>query len=490
MIETRADTAQAERGLPIGAAWMTIAILTPVIAAFFARTMAIDLAYQIRAGNEMLASHRLLEVDTFTYTVNGAAWLNQQWGAQVILATTFRLGGWEAIAIVRGLLLAAVLWFLYASCRAFGVTARTAALLTIAGWLIGIEIMPQLRPQEFGFALFAMCLWALATRRGHPLRVWLVPAAMLPWANIHGSFPLGLLLLGFAWLEDRRDHPSSARQLVLAGIAGLAATFVNPFGVRAWSYVVDLSTHPIVSRRIAEWGPPSIHTWTGRFFFASLLAIAAWLARRSASTDWLKLLELGVFAVLSLLAIRGVVWWALVAPVIVASLLGPAKSDRYDQRSVLNVAIVVALVALLLLSLPVRRGEDPVSGGPAVLSYAPETLVAAARDAVPAGAHAFVSQLYASWSEFSAPDLLVAVDSRIEIFPEDVWDDYYLVSAGREGWEDVLDRWDVQVLVLQPDQAEGLLDVLATDPKWEPLLHTDQGSVFVRSEAIPVSVSR
>jgi len=485
MAKTGSDTSPAPRamarGLPIGSAWMAIAILTPVIATFFARTMAIDLAYQIRAGNDMLASHRVLDVDTFTYTVNGSVWLNQQWGAQVLLAATFRLGGWGAIAVTRGLLLGVVLWFLYASCRAYGVTARTAALLTVGGWLVGIEIMPQLRPQEFAFALFALCLWALATRRTDPWRVWLVPAATLLWVNIHGSFPLGLLLLLFAWLEDRRDHPFSARRTIIAGGAGLALTFVNPFGIRVWSYVVDLSTHPIVSRRIAEWGPPSIHTWTGRFFFASLLAIAAWLARRSASTDWLKLLQLGVFAVLSLLAIRGVVWWGLVAPVIVASLLGPPAPDRYEHRSMLNVFVVGALVVLAVLALPIRRGDDPVSGGPAVLSYAPENLVAAARDAVPAGSHAFVSQLFASWSEYSAPGLLVDVDARIEIFPEDVWDTYYLISSGQEGWEEALDRGGVSVLILQPDQAEGLLDVLPANPDWMPVVKNDQGSVFVRT---------
>jgi hypothetical protein len=485
MAEAGAESTRVERGLPISAAWMTIAIATPVVAAFVGRTMAIDLAYQIRAGNDILTSHHLLDVDTFTYTVHGAAWLNQQWGAQILLAAIYRLGGWSGIAIARGLLLGVVLWFLYESCRASGVTARTAALLTIAGWLIGIEILPELRPQEFAFTLFALCLWALATRRDHPWRVWLIPAAMLPWANIHGSFPLGLVLLGFAWLEDRRDDPGSARRILLALAAGLAVTFVNPFGVRVWSYVFDLSTHPVVSRRIAEWGPPSIHTWSGRFFFASLLLIAGWLARRSEPTDWVKLSELAVFAVLSLLAIRGVVWWALVAPVVVASLLGGSERERHDPRSPVHTALVVALLGITLVALPIRRGDDPATGGPAVLSFAPGALVSAARGAVPAGSHAFVSQLFASWSEYSAPGLLVAVDSRIELFPESVWDDYYLVSAGREGWTDILDRWGVNVLVLHPDQAAGLLAVLPSHPEWVPIAANDQGRVYLRRGVSP-----
>jgi hypothetical protein len=146
-----------------------------------------------------------------------------------------------------------------------------------------------------------------------------------------------------------------------------------------------------------------------------------------------------------------------------------------------NVMIAGVLILFLVITMPVGLGVDPASGGPAVLSYAPEHLVAAAREAVPSGSHAFVSQLHASWSEFSAPELPVAVDPRIELFPESIWDEYYLVSAGREGWERVLDRWDVEVLVLEPTQAEGLLAILDENAGWRRIAGDVNGAVYVRA---------
>ena len=89
--------------------------------------------------------------------------------------------------------------------------------------------------------------------------------------------------------------------------------------------------------------------------------------------------------------------------------------------------------------------------------------------------------MYASWSEYRAPGLPVAVDPRVELFPKETWDDYLLVSAGRDGWQQVLDRWGVDVLVLQPDQSTGLLAVIGNDPGWRPVLQTDHGSVYVRT---------
>jgi hypothetical protein len=462
----------------IEAVWAVLAVALPVAVTFVQKTQAVDLAYQIRAGESMLTSHSLLDVDTFTYTVRGQPWLNQQWLAQIVLGFLFRGGGWAAISFARGGLLALTVFLLYRSCRAVGARPRTAALLTIAGWFVTIEILPMLRPQQFGFALFALCVWALTTRREHPRRVWLLPLAVIPWANVHGSFPLALVLLGFAYVEDCRDR-RAARRVVLAAGACVLASFANPYGVRVWSYVVDLSTHPVVSHRVAEWGPPSIHTPTGLLFFLSLFGVFIFAARRR-PVPWLPLILLFVFAALALLAIRGVAWWGLIAPVVVAGVIRDEAKARDPDRSPINLAVISLLIVLVAFSPVVRRGTDPASGAPALLSFAPESLVAAAREAAPQGGNVFVSQLYASWSEFSAQDLAVAVDSRIEIFPESVWQDYFAISNGREGWESLLDRWKVHVLVLNPDQAEGLLQVIGDHSEWKLAASNEMGSVYVR----------
>ena len=464
----------------IDAAWAAVGVLVPVIVTLLTRTMAIDLAYQIRAGHDMLASHAVASTDTFTFTQAGQPWLNQQWGAQVLLAAIDGAGGWAGILLVRGALVFAIVLLLYRACRERGASPRTAALLTVAGWLTGIEIVDQLRPQQFAFVLFMVCVWLLARRDRHPHGVWLVPVAVIPWANLHGSFPLVFVLLLFAWLEDRRRAPSLARIEVLAGLVALVASFANPFGVRVWSYVWDLSTHPVVSHQVAEWGPPSVHSWTGRFFFVTLLGVAAYLARRRPPVDWRTLLELAFFAVLGLLAIRGVVWWGLYWPVVIAGLVQERERRASADRSPINAIVITCLVALTAVATTVHLGTDPVTRGPDVLSYAPTDLIDAAAASVPAGSHAFVDELYASWSEYLAPELPVAVDPRIEIFPKETWDDYLLVSQGRDGWQEVLDRWDVRVLVLHPDQSTGLLSVIDDDPRWRPVLKTDHGSVYER----------
>ena len=220
--------------------------------------------------------------------------------------------------------------------------------------------MDELRPQQFAFLLFMFCVWVLARRERHPRAIWLIPVAIVPWANLHGSFPIAFVLLLFAWLEDRRITPDLARAEVLVGAAGVVATLIGPFGARVWPYVWDLSTHPVVSRQVAEWSPPTLHSWTGRFFFASLFAVAAFLARRRPPVPWRTLAELAVFATLGLLAIRGVAWWGLYAPVIVAGLIaGSDRSAVRDERSPINAVVIASLVVLAAARARPTSGPTP-----------------------------------------------------------------------------------------------------------------------------------
>jgi hypothetical protein len=465
----------------VGTTWLFLAVAVPVALVLLSQTPAIDLAYQIRAGNMMLEERHVLASDAFSFTAHGQYWLNQQWGAQILLALAYRLVHWSGLALLRAALVGISMALVFFACRARGARARSAALLTVAGYLVGAQVMPQLRPQEFGVVLFAISQWAITTRARHPKRIWLVPPSVLLWANIHGTFPLVFLLLAFAWLEDRRNDRVAAKRTLSVSVISLVLTAIGPFGLRVWSYIGEVATHPAVRQMIGEWAPPTIRSWTGRAFLVSVFAVVVVIARRDQRVAWLQLLQLGVFAGLGFAAGRGVVWWGLAAPVIVAGLLDDADLVTDSARSSLN-GLLTAVVALaVVVAAFAQRGIDPVTRAPSWISYAPQDLVAAVQPAVPSGTRAFVSEPYASWVELRDPDLMVAVDPRIEVFPEAVWDDYTLVSSGREGWQEVLDRWGVDVLILHPGDASGLLNVIGSESDWRLLRTSLDGSVYVRS---------
>ena len=140
-------------------AWTALAITVAVAITWWTRSQALDLAYQVRAGDSMLSSGEVLRTDTFTYTVPGAPWLNQQWGAQVLFALVSRAGGWAALDLLRGLAVGVAVGAIAAACRARGASPPRAATLALVGWLVALPVMVQLRPQAIGAALFALAVW-------------------------------------------------------------------------------------------------------------------------------------------------------------------------------------------------------------------------------------------------------------------------------------------------------------------------------------------
>jgi hypothetical protein len=95
----------------------------------------------------------------------------------------------------------------------------------------------------------------------------------------------------------------------------------------------------------------------------------------------------------------------------------------------------------------------------------------------------FNPQPWGSWFEYAVPDVPLAIDSRLELFPTKVWDDYERVLAGAEGWETILDEWGVTIAVVEASNA-ALVDRL-TAADWE-VVHTDEeGSVLRPNEAGP-----
>ena len=473
-------TARPRALLSVDRVWTLIALAIPVIGGLALSMSTVDLAYHVRLGEQILGG-TLPRTDLFTFSVPGAGWIDQQWLAQAILAITHRLGGWDLVVILKALLIGVTFTLILAICRRSGASARVAAGLTIASYLLSSQHL-AMRPQLFAVPLFAATLWISATRDEHPARQWAIPVLVAVWVNVHGSFVLAPVLVAFDWLEDRRRHSPAARRTLLVGVAALLATLVNPFGPRVWSYAVEIATNTTITRFASEWEPTTVRSFTGAGLFASVVVLAWFLARRGESLPWPALLRLAFFFALALPAIRGVVWWGLVAPVTVAGMLrGPRTASDTDRRGspVMNVAMASTVVIATVVALPWWRSADPGQAS-AVLDKAPEGLALATAAVSDPGDRVWVDQVWASWFEFRLPDRPVFVDSRIELYPQQVWTDYLDAANGREGWESILDRWNVDVVVLSPGQSGQLLERIARDPDWRLTHGDDDGSVFIR----------
>jgi hypothetical protein len=464
---------KAMRRRPIDLAWASLVVLVPVVVALLSRMGTTDLTYHIRAGDEILTTHSLPRVDTYTFSVAGHPWLDQQWAAQIVLALGHRYGGWATLAFLQAVLVGASFFFIYLACRARGASVRTSSLLTVIGFLVASPTL-AMRPQLVALPLFAVALWALSSRERSPRRLWLIPVLAAICANVHGSFTIFPLIVGLTWIQDARRHVPGSRRLLWLTLATAAATLLNPFGVGVWRYAYDLSTNPIIRKTISEWAPVTATDVSGLFMIGSALAVVAVLARRGTPIRWTTLLWLGVFFMLAMSAQRAIVWWAMVTPVILAELFPAATVEAVHpgrEPKAPAVGIIAAMLVAVVVLLPWWRPNDLLSQDPpGITRYVVEN--------IPSGASMFVHQPWGSWFEFRTPNNPVYVDSRIEIIPKDVWDDYGQVGFAGADWREVLARLHPDVIVAADDW-KLLHDLEASDSGWRSVYKDDDGEVFL-----------
>ena len=201
-----------------------------------------------------------------------------------------------------------------------------------------------------------------------------LPVVGLLWANLHGSAILALpacVLIalvaspaGVRWgAWPRRSYVP----MVAAGLAGVAAMLVNPYGPRLLIYPFDRAVASAFSPAIVEWGSPdfgAVELVPFRVLLAALLPLAIWIPARARDPFLLLAGAAWTFAALGsvrFLAIAGPLLVVAVAPAVGAAVgrwLGTAESsaepsdgtsatedaDRVGQR--LGPAIAIAAVAI------------------------------------------------------------------------------------------------------------------------------------------------
>ena len=463
--------------LSLDGLWVALAILLPALIALLVPLPAVDLAYQVRAGHAILATGSVPRADTWTFTVWGTPWLDQQWLAQVLLAAGHAVGGWELLAVVRAALVGTVTGLLVAVALVVGTGARIGSVLALVAFALMAPAL-ALRPQLLGIALFAGLLLLVAGRRRWPRAYWLAPVLVLAWANVHGSFVLGPVLLGYAWLDDLVAGRPGRRQSLWVLVIGSLATILNPYLFNVWGYAVGIGASGAIAGRVSEWQRTSPLGIPGLLFYPSLLATAVLLYRSRRRVSW-PTWALGVgMAAIGAWAVRGVAWWAIVMVFLVAIALAPdpraaeAAASRPRRANALNAAVVAVLGVAIVAALPWWRPSDPLAGRVGLLSYAPTALALELADVARPGQRVAVPQLWASWLEWAVPDASYYIDSRFELYPLDVWNGYDDLAAGGAAGRAAVDRWSVEVVVVPPGGTEP-------DGSWARRIETPDGTILV-----------
>jgi hypothetical protein len=443
---------------------------------------AIDLAYHIKVGQLIVADHAVPRTDMLAWTTAGEPWLDQNWGAQLVLYGIWRLGGFPLLTVVHAALAMATWGLVAAACRRRTANLRLIAGAVLAGYAASAAAF-SVRPQMFSLLLFAAELYLLEVARTRPRAALAIPLLMPLWANLHGAFivGIGLLVIEAAAAAWRRDRAGVARWLVVT-VASVAGLLVNPWGVRVLGYAVSLPTNPTVTGIVSEWGPTSVRHLAGVLALSAMALLAVALTRaRSPERAPEQLLRMALLAVLAVKAIRATAWFGLALPVALCALARerPPRPASDDRGSPVVSGLVLAVLAVALVAAAPPLGQNLFGARPEMTS-APR----AAADwlaANPQPGPMFNYQPWGSYLEFRlGPTTQVGFDSRIELPPSDRWSRYLPVFMGQWDAERQLDEWGVSYVVTSRAQTPALVGLLEASGRWRMAFSSGEERVYVR----------
>jgi hypothetical protein len=492
-VEAGAATSSRSRALTIQHVWVAITVGATFVGPASAPLGLPDILWTLLRGAWMAEHGRLIETDPFTSAPHVAGQLlNVQWLADLFFHGLDALGGLPMV--ITGT--AAVIALTYALVLAAAITASGHLRLSCAAiwiaYVLGVSNLSP-RPQTLGYLIFAVFLLAVVRneRRSDSRMLWLLPLATALWANVHGSFFTGFVLLGCAALGRAVEARSlrASKPYVITLVACVLASLINPYGPGALIYVASIGSNPVIRDLVTEWAPTTVNWREGILFFCSLVLLGGLMLKARLRLSAVEIIVLIVFAYLAWSSVRAIVWWGLLMAPILARLLGDVLPDRQPtgrDLPLVNAVIIAGVLLVVTIALPWNKDALPLLPADKRGLFTEDTPVGVGEylkthDPPPRG-RMLNHQGWGGYLEWAVwPRHQVFLDGRIELHPNQVWFDYLDMIFPSARWRALVDRYEISYTVLSKLEEPDLIADLRADPAWRLDYEDDQAAVFWRT---------
>lgn len=457
-----------------------------------------DLGRHIRVGQTILAKGGFFYTDRFSHTMAGQPFVPYEWLSEVLFAAAHRLAGLPGALVLTGIVVAAAYALVVLFLQRSGADPLLAFATAIAAGVLG-AVHWLARPHVFTLLGAVATLWLL--ERGGRRAPLATVGIFALWANLHGGFLYGLVLIGLylagdaleiRWGHGRAIWIGRLRQhgLLLAG--ALAGTLLNPSGPGLLAHVVGYLGKGYLVDGTAEYQSPDFHALYGRIFLVAVLGVVAALALGGRRPAFPRLVAVLASLAFALMSIRNIPLFGLVAlPLLVLYLAGAAAAWRGPLLDRVRVGFAEAarsasfgawsaVAAGLLLAAAATRwgpgGQALVQAGfdPAVF---PVEAVARGRAAGFSGP-VFNEFAWGGYLLYAWPEQPVFIDGQTDFYGVDLTREYVAIRGAEAGWRERMAGRGVRLVLLPPDAP--LVAELTGEGDWRVVDSNGTATLLVR----------
>lgn len=242
-------------------AGLVLAVVVAVAGASVFRLVDVEVFMRMALGRVALTDLHPAH-DPFLFTVD-VPFVNTEWLGDLLLYGCHAIGGEAGLVALRLLIVTVGSVLLLGAVRRAGASLQSAAVLVCAVALLTVHHWVERNEMHLAWLVPAyLCL----STSSHARTRWLLLPLGVVWANVHGSFVIGwvLVVAGFcdAWQAGNRQ---AMRQLAIVGLVHPLLPFVSPDGIASYRFVWEHQKHAgWLAQNVAEWRPLSDAGWTLR----------------------------------------------------------------------------------------------------------------------------------------------------------------------------------------------------------------------------------
>jgi hypothetical protein len=455
-----------------------------------------DFWWHLRTGQFILETGSIPHVDIFSFTKAGQPWVTHEWLSELMIYSLYRLGSFAALILTFSGIVALAFGLVLARSEGKPYVAALAVLLA------ALASAPTwgVRPQILSLLLTSTFLWILERHvqvgdssqgdRG----LWLLVPLTVLWVNLHSGYALGLALIAIYVVGEvvqtfgERSTVGWLRppllNLALVFVLCLLVVPLNPNGATMYVYPFETLGSRAMQTFIQEWFSPDFHLLEWQPFAWLLLATFTTIALSGKRVRLTHLLLLVLLAYAGLRSARLVPMFALVAAPVLAehtwSILearGWTQMLKSTPQVSLSMSLANWLLLLVILVAAVLRAGM-------VIGNQPDT----EREKYPAAAvsfvksHQLVGPLYNAydWGGYLIwqlyPAQRVFIDGRADVYGDAFIEEFLQAYQGRENWRAPLDRYGVQVILVEP--GAPIVAKLTQDAAWHQVYEDKQAVIF------------
>jgi hypothetical protein len=216
-----------------------------------------DLGWHLAAGDLIRDRGNIPFQDPWSFTLGDKQWYNLSWLWDVIASVLFQYTKFSGLIIFVVACGAVIVGYLTSICLSSGASAIAVCISVFSACLLypAFATAPNIylaASPNISTMLFCVIFYGECLKR---TRWFLLPAIMVLWANLHGGFLLGLLIIGvFCGVAFLRRDWANFKIYIFAGVGCFIATFINPLGWHIYEGLATVLGH-FSQAYITEWWP-------------------------------------------------------------------------------------------------------------------------------------------------------------------------------------------------------------------------------------------